>query len=493
MTCQALGAVPGGTAIWTNRYRGTTWGSYSGRAIACGTNGSVFVAGSSGGGSHKDDWVILAYSRNGVALWTNYYAGPGNGLDFPNAITFSAGKVIITGSSDGGTTYRDFLTIAYSSAGAALWTNRYSSPGNQTDVAEAVAVATNGTVVVTGNSWDGGDQTSSACVTIAYSSSGLPLWTNRYRGPGNGSGSGEAIVISPNGNVFVAGTSTGLGSGADYMTLAYSPGGTPLWTNRFSGPGNNADVASAIALDAYGNVFVTGYATAASGSTVCVTLGYSGSGIPLWTNVYEVPGGAAWGRAVATDQSRIVVAGSAGKATGYDFLTLAYSATGEALWTNRYNGPANGDDEALAFTLDGGGNAIVTGPSLGSNNMDYATVAYSVGSGLPLWTNRYDGPVGIVDKSVAICADPEGNVLVTGESMGLGGEDILTVKYSSSARPQLEWWKGDAQMILSWRNAAFSLQSAPTVAGTFTNIPSATSPYTNRVSSAQQYFRLVAR
>jgi hypothetical protein len=495
MACQALGAVPGGTPIWTNRYRGTIWGSYSGRAIACGTNGSVFVAGSSGGGSANDDWVILAYSKNGVALWTNYYAGPGKGLDFPNAITFAAGgKVVVTGSSDGGTSYRDFLTIAYSSAGAALWTNRYTSSGNQTDVAKAVAVATNGTVVVTGSAWDGGDQSSSACVTIAYSSSGLPLWTNRYRGPGNGSDSGEAIAISPNGNVFVAGTSGGLGSGGDYVTLAYSPAGTALWTNRFNGPGNGADLASAIAFDAYGNVFVTGHATGASGSTVCVTLAYSGSGAPLWTNVYEVPGGAAWGRAVATDQNGIVVAGSAGNATGDDFLTLAYSATGEALWTNRYHGRANGENEVLALALDGGGNAIVTGPSLGSNFTDYATVAYSVGSGLPLWTNRFDDLAGSVDESTAICVDPEGNVFVTGQSIGPGGDfDILTVKYSSSARPQLEWRKEGAQMILSWRNPAFSLQSAPTVAGTFTNVPSATSPYTNRLSSAQQYFRLVNR
>ena len=283
MACQALGAVPGGTPIWTNRYRGTIWGSYSGRAIACGTNGSVFVAGSSGGGSANDDWVILAYRETAWRSGPIITLGPGKGLDFPNAITFAAGgKVVVTGSSDGGTSYRDFLTIAYSSAGVALWTNRYTSPGNQRDVAEALAVATNGAVVVTGNAWDGGDQSSSACMTIAYSSSGLPLWTNRYRGPGNGSDSGNAIAISPNGNVFVAGTSGGLGSGADYVTLAYSAAGTALWTNRFNGPGNDADVASAIALDAYGNVFDTGYATGASGSTVCVTLavlGFRGSSL----------------------------------------------------------------------------------------------------------------------------------------------------------------------------------------------------------------------
>jgi hypothetical protein len=43
---------------------------------------------------------------------------------------------------------------------------------------------------------------------------------------------------------------------------------------------------------------------------------------------------------------------------------------------------------------------------------------------------------------------------------------------------------------LNWTNAGFSLQSAPAVTGTFTNIHGATSPYTNPAPRAQQFFRL---
>jgi uncharacterized repeat protein (TIGR03803 family) len=49
---------------------------------------------------------------------------------------------------------------------------------------------------------------------------------------------------------------------------------------------------------------------------------------------------------------------------------------------------------------------------------------------------------------------------------------------------------GDA-VVLSWTNAAFALQSAPTATGVFTNIPAATSPHTNAVLGAQQFFRLM--
>lgn len=46
------------------------------------------------------------------------------------------------------------------------------------------------------------------------------------------------------------------------------------------------------------------------------------------------------------------------------------------------------------------------------------------------------------------------------------------------------------QLILRWTNAAFSLQSAPRVQDVFTNVPGATSPFTNALADIQRYFRL---
>ena len=45
-------------------------------------------------------------------------------------------------------------------------------------------------------------------------------------------------------------------------------------------------------------------------------------------------------------------------------------------------------------------------------------------------------------------------------------------------------------IILSWTNPAFSLQTAPEATGTYTNIPGATSPYTNSLSEPRRFFRL---
>jgi hypothetical protein len=51
-----------------------------------------------------------------------------------------------------------------------------------------------------------------------------------------------------------------------------------------------------------------------------------------------------------------------------------------------------------------------------------------------------------------------------------------------------------SSVVLSWNDPAsfFSLQSAPDLNSTFTNVPGATSPYTNAITGAEQFFQLVA-
>jgi hypothetical protein len=149
------------------------------------------------------------------------------------------------------------------------------------------------------------------------------------------------------------------------------------------------------------------------------------------------------------------------------------------------------DDAAIALATDKSGNVFVTGYTTADNlRFDRLTIGYSA-AGMPLWTNIYDGPANDDDSGNAVAVDANGNVFVTGYSRGTNSNtDFATIKYAGVQSIPLTMQWANNSLVLSWSNATFHLQSAPAVTGTFTNVPSATSPYTNPAAGRQRYFRL---
>jgi Beta-propeller repeat len=482
---------------WTNRYNGPGSDFDHATAVAVDGVGNVVVTGQSSGIGSGSDYATLAYSIAGAPLWTNRYNGPGNSFDYPSGVAVDgSGNVFVTGycaTTNGLADNYDYATIKYSGAGVPLWTNRYNGPGNGDDHARAVAVDSLGNVVVTGDSLGSGSGADYA--TIKYSGAGVPLWTNRYNGPGNGDDYAYAVAVDASGNVFVTGYSLGYGSGDDYATVAYSSAGAPLWTNRYDGPAHLYDRATAIVVDGSSNVVVTGYSTGSTSSYDYVTIKYSGAGAPLWTNLYNGPANSAdYAAAVAVDGSgNVFVTGdSLGSGSIADYATVAYSSAGAPLWTNRYNSPVRNDAYPFAVAVDGSGNVFVTGEAPGSGGYgDYVTIKYS-GAGVPLWTNRYNGPANDSDYAVAMAVDASGSVVVTGSSYATGANyDYVTIRYANSAAPVAPVFTSIApnlpgtQVLLTYTSdpgASFNLLSSTNLATWQTNTTVNAIGVTNSVS-----------
>jgi hypothetical protein len=131
----------------------------------------------------------------------------------------------VTGDSLGvGDLNPDYATIKYDSAGQQQWVARYNGPANGLDSAAAIAVDTSGNVYVTGGS--AGQDTRSDFATVKYNSTGEEQWVVRYNGPANRDDQANAIAVDASGNVYVTGQSFDPNNGDDYVTIKYVQGAT---------------------------------------------------------------------------------------------------------------------------------------------------------------------------------------------------------------------------------------------------------------------------
>src|SRR5207249_9349738 len=106
-----------------------------------------------------------------------------------------------------------------------------------------------------------------------YSSGGTVLWTNFF----GQYAYGKSVALGANGNIYVAGyyynqvwetrCAYSGGTGYDFATIAYSSDGIPLWTNFYNGPANSSDTlesGQALAVGGDGSLYVTGRSTGGS-------------------------------------------------------------------------------------------------------------------------------------------------------------------------------------------------------------------------------------
>jgi uncharacterized delta-60 repeat protein len=461
-----------GNQLWAARYDGPGHGTDWPCAIAVDANGNVLVTGHSTGSATGLDYATVKYGPNGNIVWTQYndgaarYNGPGNDYDRPYALAVDAsGNAYVTGFSYGGVFIsNDFATIKYTAGGNIAWTQysdgaaRYNGPGNGPDGGSAIAVDASGDVLVTGGSTGVGQYTNMDFTTIRYDADGDIVWTQypggaaRYNGPGNGTDAGSAVAVDASGNAYVTGSCNVSSSNMfDYATIKYTPTGDIAWTQypggaaRYNGPGNGADYANALALDASGNAYVSGQSVGSGITNDCATIKYTPTGDVAWTQYsdgaarYNGPvNGSDAGRATAIDAGgNLFVAGQSDAGTSpegtqnVDFLTIKYSGGGSQGWAVRFTMLRHADDRGQKVAFDALGNVYVAGQTgTQSGWYDYVTIKYDPGTGDTLWARSYGytSPAGM-DQATAIAVDALGNAHVTGYSDGPNGIDYATIKY----------------------------------------------------------------
>ena len=198
-------------------------------------------------------------------------------------------------------------------------------------------------------------------------------WMVRYNGSANGEDHAVAVALDGYGNVYVTGTSSN-GTNNDYATVKYDPQGNELWVARFDGPAGNQDYSYGLALDSEGNAYVTGVSHYGPGAYEYkyATIGYAPDGTELWVAYYESTfAGPPVGIGIGPDG--VYVSGIFRRAWGGygsddDYLTIKYDLQGSEVWAALYTGPGTDSsckaDVPTDMTVDRDGNIYVTGWSI---------------------------------------------------------------------------------------------------------------------------------
>ena len=322
--CTTIKYNSAGQEQWVARYNVQPRGYASGVGLAVDDSGNLYVA-ARVDESNTTFCATIKYNPAGQQQWVTEYHG-GATHDAPSAIAVDhAGNAYVTGTTEICPEY-DYLTLKYNSAGQEQWVARYNGPETGFDEAYAIVVDDSGSVVVTGQS-DGANGIGYA--TVKYNPAGQQQWVARY--DEGGSNYAYAIAVDGSDNVYVTGK---IGPGyPDYGTIKYNAAGQQQWVARYNGPpGNAPDIATAIALDGSGNVYVTG-----SSSRTNFIFG------------------------------------------DFGYATIKYNSAGQEQWVARYDEPQNASNEAAAIAVDSLANVYVTGKGRSGSDSDYLTIKYGQG------------------------------------------------------------------------------------------------------------------
>ena len=292
---------------------------------------------------------------------------------------------------------------------------------------------------------------------------------------------GSSVAVDTWGNAFITGQTRGnLGGvnagGSDVYVSKFDSGGNELWTTQFGT--SDHDRGYSVAVDASGNAYITGYTKGDLGGSnvgsydVFVSKLDSG-GNDVWTSQFGTSGEDI-GNSLALDASgNVYISGQTlgdlggPNAGSYDAFLSKLDSDGNEVWTSQFGTSAI--DRSLSVAVDASGNAYTsgyTGGNLGGPNVGDkdAFLGKFDSAGNEVWTTQFG--TSERDESWSVAVDASGNSFIIGRTRGdLGGPnagdyDVFLGKFNSDGNEvwttqigtnALDW--GQSVAVDAWGNA----------------------------------------
>ncbi|MCA1539953.1 VCBS repeat-containing protein [Bradyrhizobium sp. NBAIM32] len=422
-----------------------------GRGVAVQPDGKILVAGSSFNGTGVD-FAVVRYDVDG-RLDTTFGSNGKVVSDFGGAddngysvVVNPNGKILVAGYTGSGAD-SDFAIVRFNADGS-LDTGFGDGGKVITDLlvddfGQSVALQSDGSIVVSGYSFNG---SSFDFAIVRYSADGSLDTT--FNGDGRVTtavafhDASYSVALQPDGKIIAAGHSfTGNGPN-DFAIVRYNPdgsldtsfGGDGTVTTDFGGTN---DVGQSVAVQADGKIVVAGISQTGPNADIAVVrynadgsldTSFAGDG----TVRTSVVAGSDVGSSVTIQpDGKILVAGNSFNGSNTDFTLVRYNTDGSLDTTFGIGGTVTtqigaGSDEGYSVKLQPDGKILVSGYSSNGSNADFALLRYNADGSLDTTFGAPDLlSISIAENTTAVATlaatDPEAGQALTYAITG--GED----------------------------------------------------------------------
>jgi uncharacterized repeat protein (TIGR03803 family) len=502
----------------TPNFQMTAWYVQYGTTTNYGSSTSVSIIAAGADGSNA--LLNVSQSIQGLERATTYHyqlvasntAGTSFGLD--EAFASDADSISILyalgNGSDGAHPYSGLIQ-----SGNVLYGAAYS--GGDFSHGAVFRINTDGTGYLNVHSFTSGDDGAFPYGGLLMSGDVL-FGTTSYLGPYGNYSYGGVFRMNTNGALFASlegfnvqtdgrtpegdlvlsgntlyGTTTGGGNGGHGVVFAIGTDGTGF-TDLYSFDGYDDGAYPYAGLVLSGNrLYGTTYGGSLKGSVFAINT--DGTGFKVLHN-FPFPDlltnsdGALPTAGLTLVGNTLYGTTSAGGSSGAG-IVFAINTDGTG-FTNLHNFSPGTDGAAPSASLVLSGNNLYGTAEYGSTG--YGTV-FAINTNGGDFTTLYTFNGGTDGAFPAGDLALSGNTLygtTTSHGANNGGTVFSLILGSAPAPIPLQIVRGNKGVILSWSNPAFSLQASPAASGVYTNVPGATSPYTNAMTGKSEFFRLIA-
>ncbi|MEA3373957.1 MAG: SBBP repeat-containing protein [Campylobacterota bacterium] len=321
------------------------------------------------------------------------------------------------------------------------WTAQYGNV--KKDIGVGVAAGGDGSVYVTGTTWDAIDGVSAIgfidVFVTKFDRDGNRLWTRLY-----GTSSVDIptdIAVDMEGNAYIAGYAAGSLHGQHYkgnfdaFIIKIDGLGTRKWTRMLGS--SDVEQANTIELDSAGNVYIAGstfgrLGAASYGSEDMFVAHYSSEGNQVWVKQFGSAGNEYAKELSVKEDGTLYLAGESNSDLAgtsvigdTDIVLVKYNPLGEYAWTKRFG--TNEYDKFSGMVIDSRGDLYLAGNTLGyfgeifGRGDDQELYVIKVdGEGHTLWQNTYGSSQ--YDSLNQIGIDTNDRLYLVGKTEGSMGD-----------------------------------------------------------------------